>query len=182
MSVASASASWSPVGPHILHKRLDGGAVQLIDVRTRGEFDSVHVASALNLPLENLATLLRDGEQGFSTDEPVYLLCQSGNRALRAADEFFAAGFNEVLVVQGGTQGWIDAGLPVVRGQRRVIGLERQVRVAAGSLVLLGTILGFTVAPAFFFVPAFVGAGLVFAGVTDWCGMALLLARAPWNR
>jgi predicted branched-subunit amino acid permease len=76
----------------------------------------------------------------------------------------------------------VAAGLPVVKGSKSAISIERQVRIGAGSLVLIGVILGFLIHPAFFGLTAFIGAGLVFAGVTDWCGMGLLLARAPWNR
>ncbi|MEJ0000114.1 MAG: DUF2892 domain-containing protein [Verrucomicrobiota bacterium] len=81
----------------------------------------------------------------------------------------------------GGTQGWIDAGLQVDRGERTTIGLERQVRISAGSLVLLGFLLGWLVHPYFLALSVFVGAGLVFSGITDWCGMGLLLMKAPWN-
>jgi len=84
-------------------------------------------------------------------------------------------------VVEGGTNAWIAAGLPVIRG-RKTISIERQVRIGAGSLVVIGTGLGRFVHPAFYILAAFVGAGLVFAGVTDICGMANVLAKAPWNR
>jgi rhodanese-related sulfurtransferase len=92
-----------------------------------------------------------------------------------------AAGQANVVNVEGGTLAWAEAGLPVVRGPK-AISLERQVRIAAGSLVLLGAVLGWFVHPAFVGLSAFIGAGLVFAGVTDTCGMALLLARMPWNQ
>ena len=85
-------------------------------------------------------------------------------------------------MVEGGTQAWVTEGLPVVSLGRGSMSIERQVRIGAGTLVLLGVVLGFLVHPGFFFLSGFVGAGLVFAGVTDWCGMGLLLARAPWNR
>lgn len=93
-----------------------------------------------------------------------------------------AAGYSGIHVVEGGTQGWVAAGLPVVSLGKKSISIERQVRIGAGILVLLGIVLGFMVHPGFFVLSGFIGAGLVFAGVTDWCGMALLLARAPWNR
>ena len=84
--------------------------------------------------------------------------------------------------MEGGTQAWVAAGLPAVKGSKSAISIERQVRIGAGILVLTGIILGFLFHPAFFALSAFIGAGLVFAGVTDWCGMGLLLAKAPWNR
>jgi rhodanese-related sulfurtransferase len=103
-------------------------------------------------------------------------------RAAQAAEKFAAAGQDRGVVIAGGTQAWIQAGLPVDRGAAKVISLERQVRIAAGSLVLLGLLLGWLVHPAFFGLSAFVGAGLIFAGITDVCGMGLLLARMPWNQ
>ena len=92
------------------------------------------------------------------------------------------AGLDSGVVVEGGTLAWIDARLPVTRGQSKVISLERQVRIAAGSLVCIGVLLGWFVHRGFFGLSAFVGAGLVFAGVTDFCGMGLLLLKLPWNR
>jgi rhodanese-related sulfurtransferase len=85
-------------------------------------------------------------------------------------------------VIEGGTEAWASLGLPVEGTGRKTISIERQVRIGAGSLVLIGVILGFLIHPVFFGLSAFIGAGLVFAGITDWCGMGLLLARAPWNR
>jgi predicted branched-subunit amino acid permease len=86
------------------------------------------------------------------------------------------------VVVTGGTEAWSAAGLAVTRGARRAIGLERQVRIGAGALVVLGVVLARVAHPDFVWLAAFVGAGLVFAGVTGFCGMGLLLAKAPWNR
>ncbi|WP_052362273.1 YgaP-like transmembrane domain [Geminisphaera colitermitum] len=159
----------------------------VIDVRTPPEFDEVHAtlpppATLANIPLDELdpAALAISGRA--SADRPVYLLCRSGTRATRAAGKFAAAGFRQPVVITGGTLAWIDAGLPVTRGQSRVISLERQVRIAAGSLVAAGAILGWFVHPAFIWLSGFVGAGLVFAGITDFCGLGLLLAKCPWNR
>ena len=158
-----------------------GKKIDLIDVRTPVEFQEVHVADARNLPLNRLdpAAVMqgRNGMQG----EPLYLICRSGSRGQQACEKFLAAGFTNVVNVEGGTLAWAECGLPVVRG-KKAISLERQVRIAAGSLVLLGVLLGWLVHPAFIVLSAFVGAGLVFAGVTDTCGMGLLLARMPWNQ
>ncbi len=141
--------------------------LSLIDVRTPVEFAEVHVPQARNEPLDEFKP----------RNEPVYLLCRSGNRAAKAA-----AKCPQGIVVEGGTLAWIAAGLPVTRGTTKVISLERQVRIAAGALVLAGVILGWRVHPGFYGLSAFVGAGLVFAGITDFCGMGLFLARMPWNR
>ena len=111
----------------------------------------------------------------------MYVICRSGSRGRQACEKFLAAGFTDVANVEGGTQACVEAGLPVVRG-KKAISLERQVRIAAGSLVLLGVLLGWLVHPAFLGLSAFVGAGLVFAGVTDTCGMGMMLARMPWNQ
>src|ERR1700690_2662121 len=150
----------------------------VIDVRTPVEFSEVHVPEARNVPLDEL----KPGALQLQKDQPVYLLCRSGGRATKAADKFAKEGFAQPVVVEGGTLAWIEANLPVTRGQTRVISLERQVRIVAGSLVLIGAVLGWFVHRGFFGLSAFVGAGLVFAGITDFCGMGLLLAKLPWNK
>jgi rhodanese-related sulfurtransferase len=160
--------------------RQAGRPVELIDVRTPAEFAQLHAEGARLVPLDQLdpRSLV---PAGADADAPLYVICQSGARAAKAAEALRAAGRRDVFCVEGGTAAWTRAGLPVVRGTRRVWSLERQVRVAAGSLVLVGVLLGWLAHPAFFGLSAFVGAGLVFAGVTDWCGMGLLMARMPWN-
>jgi rhodanese-related sulfurtransferase len=153
----------------------------LIDVRTPAEFDRVHAAGAVCIPLDRLsADALR--RQIKSQEEPVYLLCKSGMRAAQAQKRLIEAGYTRAICVAGGTTAWEHAGLPVERGPTRVISLDRQVRIAAGTLVLLGVALGWLVHPVFLGLTAFVGAGLAFAGITDTCGMSLLLAKMPWNR
>lgn len=171
------------ITPKELSRRLaTEPSIALIDVRTPVEFDATHVREALNIPLDELdpRALVSDGT--LPAAEPVYILCRSGQRATKAAEKFASQGHDNAVVVEGGTLGWIEAGLPVEKGESRVISLERQVRIGAGSLVLTGVSLGWFVHPAFFGLSAFVGAGLVFAGITDWCGMGLLLAKAPWNK
>lgn len=173
----------STISPSELKSLLTAGpSLPLIDVRTPVEFAEVHVARARNEPLDRLdpAALVASGI--VSKEQPVYLICRTGSRAEKAAEAFAKAGFDNVVVVAGGTLGWIEAGLPVERGTVKVISLERQVRIAAGSLVFLGVVLGWRVHPGFYGLSGFVGAGLVFAGITDFCGMGLLIARAPWNK
>ncbi|HTL30549.1 MAG TPA: rhodanese-like domain-containing protein [Tepidisphaeraceae bacterium] len=157
-------------------------AVDVIDVRTPGEFEAVHMVGARNLPLDRLDPSSLVAPRGEHTDRPIYVICRSGARAAKAAERFASAGFANVMSVRGGTDAWVRAGLPVERGACKVISLERQVRLAAGTLVLVGVLLGWFVHPLLFGLAAFVGAGLIFAGVTDWCGMGMLLARMPWNR
>lgn len=169
------------ISPRDLAARREAGQpVELIDVRTPVEFREVHAESARNVPLSDLDPAAVMSARAGGPDQPLYVICQSGSRGRQACAKFQAEGFTNVVNVEGGTRAWVASGLPVVRG-KKTISLERQVRIAAGALVLLGVGLGF-VHPAFFGIAAFVGAGLVFAGVTDTCGMGLLLARMPWNR
>lgn len=161
--------------------RQAGRPVELIDVRTPVEHREVHVDLARNVPLDKLDPAAVMAARKGSADEPLYLICRSGNRGKQACEKFIAAGFTNVVNVEGGTQAWDQAGLPVVRG-KKAISLERQVRIAAGLLVLLGAVFAWLVHPAFIGLSAFVGAGLLFAGITDTCGMGMLLARMPWNQ
>lgn len=171
----------STISPRQLAERHQSGPVELIDVRTPVEFREVHVAFARNVPLDRLDPVaIRQARDG-RTGEPLYVICRSGGRGRKACEYLLAAGLNNVVNVEGGTTACAEAGLPVVRG-KKAISLERQVRIAAGLLVLLGVLLGFLVHPILFGLSAFVGTGLVFAGVTDFCGMGLLLARMPWNK
>lgn len=158
-----------------------GTKADLIDLRSGVEYRTVHAAGAKLVPLDQLDPKAIAAERNGSAGAPLYLICKSGQRAAKAAQKFRDAGFENAVVVEGGTDAWAAAGCPVERG-KAVMSLERQVRTAAGSLVVVGTILAATVSAWFLIVPAFIGSGLVFAGVTDWCGMGLLLARAPWNR
>ena len=160
---------------------IEGKKIDLIDVRTPVEFREVHVKFARNVPLDLLDPAALVQARNGSADEPMYVLCRSGSRGQQACEKFLKAGFSNVVNIEGGTLACIESGLPVVRGQKS-ISLERQVRIAAGSLVLLGAALGWLVHPAFIGLAAFVGAGLVFAGITDTCGMGMLLARMPWNQ
>ncbi len=171
--------SFATITARHLHERLQAGEkIDLIDVRTPAEFREVHATVARNVPLETLdcQKLL----QGRSANEPLYVICRSGSRGKQACEKIAAAGYSHVINVEGGTLAWDQAGLPVVRG-KKAISLERQVRIVAGSLVVAGSVLSF-VHPYWAGLAAFVGAGLVFAGITDTCGMAMLLARMPWNQ
>lgn len=170
------------ISVHELKAVLDRNPASLVlDVRTPAEFEEAHVRQARNEPLDRLDPKALAGSGSLGGDGRFYLLCLSGARAASAAAAFAKAGIAGAVVVEGGTRAWIDAGFPVQRGEVRVISLERQVRIVAGLLVLVGAGLGNWVHPGFFGLSAFVGAGLVFAGVTDFCGMAILLGRMPWN-
>jgi len=158
----------------------DGKQICLIDVRSPAEFDRVHARGARLIPLDRISPAeIAAARSG--TSDPIYLICHSGSRSAKAYEKLSDTGIGQVFSVEGGTAAWEAAGLPIVRGPGRVISLERQVRIAAGSLVLIAVALTLAVHWAFIFLAAFVGAGLVFAGITDFCGMGLLLAKMPWN-
>jgi rhodanese-related sulfurtransferase len=173
--------SISTISPRQLHDIVQAGAeVELIDVRTPVEFQEVHVSFARNVPLDQLGSSTSVvGQSGAA--QPLYVICRSGSRGKQACEKLLAAGYWNVVNVEGGTQAWDQAALPVVRG-KKAISLERQVRIAAGLLVVTGAALGYFVNPAWIGLAAFVGAGLTFAGITDTCGMGMMLARMPWNQ
>ena len=150
----------------------------VVDVRTPMEFAEVHVPQARSVPLDEL----EPGALPFQKDAPVYLLCRGGQRATKAAEKLAQAGFSQPVVVAGGTLAWIAAGLPVKRSAVKVISLERQVRIAAGVIILAGVLLARLIDGRFIWLSGLVGVGLIFAGITNFCGMGLLLAKMPWNK
>lgn len=166
------------VHPRELADQLASGRVRILDVRTPAEFESAHIRGAYNVPLDQLA---EHAAEIRAVDDPVVLVCASGQRARRAESALLEAGMRQLHVLDGGINAWTAAGLPAVRGREKM-SLERQVRIAAGALAAAGGLLALTVHPRFALLPAFVGSGLVFAGVTNTCGMAMLLAKLPYNR
>ena len=158
-----------------------GEKIHLVDVRSPAEFRAVHAEGAILCPLDALQPRELAQKLGISSSAPAALLCAAGNRAKKAAEKFLADGISHCLVVEGGTQAWEAAGLPVIK-VKGVISIERQVRIGAGIMVLAGVLLGHFVDPGWYFLSGFIGGGLVFAGMTDWCGMGLLLAKMPWNQ
>jgi rhodanese-related sulfurtransferase len=177
MSTADSIANMSP--RDVEQRRSAGESIVIVDVRTPAEFRSVHAQGARNVPLDVLEQHTAELRQAAAAG-PLYLICQGGGRS-RKACERLAAQQIAAVNIDGGTNGWVAAGLPVERG-KATISLERQVRIAAGSLALTGALLAWFVHPAFVWLSAFIGAGLVFAGVTDTCGMGMMLAKMPWNR
>ena len=172
--------SFSVVSVEQLHKRLQAGdQIHLIDVRTPAEFREVHVTVARNTPLESLDCGLVLAEH--PTNAPLYVICRSGSRGKQACEKFTAAGCTNVVNVEGGTLAWDQAGYEVVRG-KKAISLERQVRICAGFMAMSSGALAMLVHPYAAALATFVGAGLMFAGITDTCGMAMILARMPWNQ
>lgn len=166
------------ISVHEINAMLGSGAeCQVIDVREFSEFNSERIADAQLMPRSNFE---KHAEE-LDHSKPVYVMCRSGNRAKQAAEKLMKKGFTDVHVVEGGMAAWTRSNLPVIKGESKVWSLERQVRFAAGLLVLLGVVLGYVFTPYLFVLSGFVGAGLVFSAVTDTCGMGLLLARMPWN-
>jgi rhodanese-related sulfurtransferase len=164
--------------PTDLSERLSRGErFQLIDVRTPQEYAEGHVPGAMNLPMEQAEARLND----LQRHDPVVLICQSGRRASMAC-ELLKAHHSGLSVLEGGTKAWVEARLPVVRTAATRLPLMRQVQIGAGSLILLGTLLSLFVHPGWIGLTMFVGGGLLVAGTTGFCGMAILLEKMPWNR
>jgi len=156
--------------------------VDIIDVRTPLEFREVRAVVARNIPLDVLDPHTVMKERNGSARDPLYVICKGGTRGAKAQQKFVEAGFDNVINVEGGTEAWVAAGLPVVRG-KKAMSLERQVRIAAGFIVLVGALSAMVTGNAYLAgIPAFVGAGLMFAGITDSCAMGMLIAKMPWNQ
>lgn len=152
-------------------------SVCVVDVRSRDEFLSGHVPGASCFPLADIES----GAAQLPTGQLIVLNCQAGARSARAREILNARGFTNVVELEGGFSAWASCGLPVSR-VRKAIPVMRQVMITAGTLVLSGTLLGIFAHSGFLALPLFVGAGLAFAGITGWCGMAFILERMPWNR
>lgn len=163
------------ISPQEAHKLIDAGAA-LIDIREPDEHRRERIAGALNIPLAEVAPETAVGDT-------LIFHCRSGMRTgLAAVQLASAASGRDCYVLEGGIEGWRGAGFKTERTKGAPIEMQRQVMIGAGSLVLLGTLLSLLVARGFIAVPLFAGAGLVIAGATGFCGMARLLAFAPWNR
>jgi rhodanese-related sulfurtransferase len=152
---------------------------RILDVRTAGEFDNAHIAGAYNVPLDQLAEHAAELRAGRA--HSVILVCQSGQRAQKAEALLTGAGMPNLHVLEGGMNAWIAGGQAVRRVKARM-SLERQVRIAAGFIVAAGALAALAVSVWFAIIPAVIGSGLVFAGVTDTCMMGMALARLPYNR
>lgn len=156
-------------------RRLIENGAKLIDVRDRDEHAREHIPGAANVPVAEIDRL-------DAGDGAVVFHCRSGARTQANAARLAAATGAPCYALEGGIEAWRRAGLEVAVDRRQPLELMRQVQLAAGGLVLLGVALGFLVDPSFFALSAFVGAGLMVAGATGWCGMAHLLRWLPWNR
>lgn len=164
--------------PEAVEERVRLGHALLIDIREADEFARQHVPGALSRPLSRFGA----GALPEMAEIDVVFTCRSGMRTAANAERLAAAVAGQAFVLDGGLDGWRRAGLPVEANRKAPLEMMRQVQIVAGSLVLLGAILGWLVSPLFFGLSAFVGAGLTFAGVSGFCGMAKVLAFLPWNR
>ena len=161
-----------------LKQGLDQQSVTLIDVREPGEFAGEHIPGATLVALSQF-----DPRKIPQTeDTQLVLYCRSGNRSAIAAQKLFDAGFESVTHLSCGIGAWKEAGYPTVTNRDAPISLMRQVQIVAGSLVLTGLVLGALVSPWFLLLSGFVGAGLMFSGVTDTCMLGMLLAKLPYNQ
>ena len=164
--------SLAKIAPREAKRLIDAGAT-LVDIRTPDEHAREWIPGARNLPLGQTPPAMRG---------PIVFHCRSGARTAANAARFAESVDCEAYLLEGGIEAWKREGFPVKHDLSQPIEIMRQVQIAAGSLVLLGVVLGALVSPLFFLLSAFVGGGLMFAGVTGWCGMAKLLEFAPWNR
>ena len=151
----------------------------VVDVRTPGEFETAHISGAINIPLDQVDAHLR--RIVADAGGRLILVCQSGGRAQQAATKLAAAGLDDVAVMDGGMNAWVASGGTVEQSGRERWALERQVRLVAGTLVLL-SVLASLLVPAAVVVAGAVGAGLAIAALTNTCAMGMLLARLPYNR
>ena len=158
-------------------KKYQSGGAYVIDVRTPDEFAYKHIPQAINIPSAELVKRLHE----IPNDREVLFICQSGVRSTEACRQLDHLGLAKFATVEGGLNAFEKAGGQVIQVSQ-TLPLMRQVQIAAGSLVVLGIVLAQLIHPAFVYVSLFVGCGLVFAGVSGFCGMALLLAKMPWNQ
>ncbi len=152
------------------------GSAFILDVRSPLEFETEHIANSVNLPLDELSKRYEE----VPRKSKVVLVCRSGKRAERAAHTLMGQGF-QTEVLSGGILAWRQAGLPLLEG-KKMLAIERQIQIIVGAGVLTGVILGLLLNPLFFIIPAFFGAGLLFAGLSGICALGLLLMKAPWNQ
>lgn len=163
--------------PQAAQELLAKGAV-LVDIRGADEYAREHIAGAQHMPMEQLSST----GMANSDANAVIFHCNSGNRTVMNATVLDNCASCDVFILEGGLDGWRKAGLPVVKDAKQPLELQRQVQIGAGSMILLGVILGTTVAPGWYALSGFVGAGLIMAGVTGFCGLARMLLVMPWNK
>ena len=166
------------IGANEARELLAAGKCQLVDVREPVEFAEERVEGAISMPLGSVAERCEE----LDRSQPVVVMCLAGKRGETGAKRLLAAGFSDVVNMEGGINGWKAAGCAVKRGERKGLPLMRQVQLVIGSGVLAGSLAAYFVDVRWAFLPAFFGAGLTMAGATGWCGLAILMSKMPWNR
>lgn len=161
-----------------LKERLDEGDGTLVDVREYAEFAGGRVGDAKLIPLGDLDNRHLE----LDHEKPIYVMCRTGRRSAEAQKKLRALGFKNVINVVGGIEAWKKESLPLEIDEKAPWAIERQVRFAAGLLMLTGIVLAVFVHPYLIGISAFVGAGLVFSAATDSCAMGMILMKMPWNR
>lgn len=151
----------------------------LVDVRTPQEFQEAHIYQALSLPLADFEPEFLEKKIGGI--QSVVVSCQSGGRASLAAQKLEKAGW-DVSILEGSLTGWEAKGLPIVRNRPHGITLMRQVQIIIGTLNLAAALLTSFLHPSWIALNILIGVGLIFSGLTGFCGLGLLLAKMPWNR
>lgn len=171
-------ASVSKIQPAAAKELISQQKAVLVDIREPMEFAREHIIGARHVPLSGF------DKADFSTDsdKAAIFCCKSGMRTASNVERILGTGFKTVYLLEGGLDAWRKAGLPLHANKKIPIEIMRQVQITAGSMIVAGTLLGIFVNPAFLAIPAFVGAGLTFAGVSGWCGMAKVLSHMPWNQ
>lgn len=167
-----------PLSPTEVAARLKAGKAHLVDIREADEVAREHVAGAARAPLSTFEA----ADLTIAADRDVIFMCRTGARTGANCDRLASRVEGEAYVLAGGLEAWKSAGLATRVDTRAPLEMMRQVQIGAGSLILTGAALGLLVHPGFWALSAFVGAGLLMAGVTGFCGMAKVLALAPWNR
>ncbi|MEK9970090.1 MAG: rhodanese family protein [Ferrovibrio sp.] len=170
--------SISKISPSELQRRLQDDSAVLIDIREAAEYAREHIRGARLVPLSSIDSHDFDTQHG----KAAVFTCRSGNRTAMNAARLLAKGFSEAYMLDDGLDGWKRAGLPVHFNADAPLDLQRQVQIAAGGMAFTGAVLAWLVSPWFILLSGFVGAGLMTAGLTGFCGMARLLALLPWNR
>jgi rhodanese-related sulfurtransferase len=155
---------------------LDAGQAVIVDVREPEEHAREHIPGA------SLAPLSRFDPASLPRADRIVLHCKGGRRSMDAATRLVNARGIEAYSLRAGIEGWKAAGLQVRENRKIPISLMRQVQITIGLVLLAATALGIWVSPWFWGLAAFIGAGQLFAGLSGTCGLAALLARAPWNR
>lgn len=168
------------ISPQQANEWLATGEAVLIDVREPDEFKGEHIAYALSLPLSNVHTTFQQLE--LSSRHKVIFQCARGKRGEQACSIISKNTDCAIHNIEGGLEAWKNAGLPIISSSNAKLSIFRQVQIIVGALVLIMVLLGFLGQMWAFALAGVIGAALATAGLTGWCGLAILLAKAPWNK